>query len=229
MSAENAITLRVSGMTCASCVRRVERALAKVEGVEAASVNFASETARVTLGERGGAGALVAAVERAGYGAALAEAGQETPLRNERATIVRLAVGAGLGVPVIILAMAMDIADLPLLGSARATGWLLLAAAGVVQIVLGVALLPRFAPRPPRAHAKHGRARRAGDHGRLRVQRLGRALRPGRGDVLRRECRRAPLREYGQVLRGPRQARRGERHSLPAGARSQVGEPPSQW
>ena len=137
MSAENAITLRVSGMTCASCVRRVERALAKVEGVEAASVNFASETARVTLGERGGAGALVAAVERAGYGAALAEAGQETPLRNERATIVRLAVGAGLGVPVIILAMAMDIADLPLLGSARATGWLLLAAAGVVQIVLG--------------------------------------------------------------------------------------------
>ena len=41
-------TLEISGMTCASCVRRVERALAKVEGVESANVNFASETALVT-------------------------------------------------------------------------------------------------------------------------------------------------------------------------------------
>ena len=137
MSAERAITLRVSGMTCASCVRRVERALAKVEGVEAASVNFASETARVTLGEGSGAGPLVEAVERAGYGAVEAEAGSAAPPRQIRATIVRLAIGVGLGVPVIIVAMAMDIADLPLFGSAQATGWLLLFAGGTVQVVLG--------------------------------------------------------------------------------------------
>ena len=64
MSAENAITLRVDGMTCASCVRRVERSLAKVDGVEAASVNFASETARVTLNEGLDAQVLVDAVQR---------------------------------------------------------------------------------------------------------------------------------------------------------------------
>ena len=137
MSAENAITLRVSGMTCASCVRRVERALAKVEGVEAASVNFASETARVTLGTDAEAGTLIEAVERAGYGAAEAEAGRAAPARDETAAITRLTLGAALGVPVIIIAMAMDIADLPLFGSARFTGWLLLGAAAVVQVVLG--------------------------------------------------------------------------------------------
>jgi len=46
---EQAVTLDIGGMTCASCVRRVERALSKVEGVETANVNFAAETARVTL------------------------------------------------------------------------------------------------------------------------------------------------------------------------------------
>ena len=41
------ITIPVTGMTCASCVRRVERALANNEGVAEASVNFASEEASV--------------------------------------------------------------------------------------------------------------------------------------------------------------------------------------
>ena len=40
-------------MTCASCVRRVERALTKVPGVDAASVNLATERASVTLGGAG--------------------------------------------------------------------------------------------------------------------------------------------------------------------------------
>ncbi len=43
-------TLAVSGMTCAACVRRVERALLKVPGVETAGVNLATERAQVTLG-----------------------------------------------------------------------------------------------------------------------------------------------------------------------------------
>ncbi|MDQ3541886.1 MAG: cation transporter, partial [Chloroflexota bacterium] len=38
----------VEGMTCAACVRRVERALTKVDGVESASVNLATERASVT-------------------------------------------------------------------------------------------------------------------------------------------------------------------------------------
>jgi Cu+-exporting ATPase len=62
------IRLPISGMTCASCVRRVEKALRRVEGVSEASVNLATEQATVTYDpgmtavER-----LKAAVEKAGY------------------------------------------------------------------------------------------------------------------------------------------------------------------
>ena len=57
----------VQGMTCASCVARVERALAAVPGVQEASVNFATEQASVKAGPDVGLSALKAAVERAGY------------------------------------------------------------------------------------------------------------------------------------------------------------------
>ena len=46
-SAQHPLELSVSGMTCASCVARVEKALARVPGVESASVNLATETATV--------------------------------------------------------------------------------------------------------------------------------------------------------------------------------------
>lgn len=134
----DAVTLRIRGMTCASCVRRVERALARVDGVEAASVNFASATARVSLGGELPAERLVAAVERAGYGAARIESAADTSADGgSRAARIRLAVGGALAVPVIVASMALDIADLPLLGDARATGWLLLGMAAVVQGLLG--------------------------------------------------------------------------------------------
>ena len=56
-------------MTCASCVRRVERALGKVEGVRSASVNLATERATVVFDPAStGLAQLTAAVERAGYG-----------------------------------------------------------------------------------------------------------------------------------------------------------------
>ncbi|MCJ1884759.1 heavy metal translocating P-type ATPase [Pseudomonas sp. LA21] len=64
------LDLPVSGMTCASCAGRVERALRKVPGVQHASVNLASEQARIQLdGPSSGdtLPALVAAVEQAGY------------------------------------------------------------------------------------------------------------------------------------------------------------------
>jgi Cu+-exporting ATPase len=63
------VTFGVTGMTCASCVRRIEKALGKVDGVREASVNLATEKARVvydpaivTIDQ------LQAAVEKAGYG-----------------------------------------------------------------------------------------------------------------------------------------------------------------
>ena len=62
------LTLPVEGMTCASCVGRVEKALSRVEGVRAASVNLATERAEVTLERPVDPAILADAVEQAGYG-----------------------------------------------------------------------------------------------------------------------------------------------------------------
>ncbi len=64
-----ATDLAIEGMTCASCVGRVERALKAVPGVTEAAVNLATNRARVTHLPAVGAAALVAAVQAAGYGA----------------------------------------------------------------------------------------------------------------------------------------------------------------
>src|SRR5438874_32393 len=63
--------LSIEGMTCASCVRRVERALGRVPGVTAASVNLATERAMVTFDPAlpPNTDDLVAALKQAGYGA----------------------------------------------------------------------------------------------------------------------------------------------------------------
>ena len=63
------VTFPVTGMTCASCVRRIEKALSRVEGVQQASVNLATEKATVTYDRAVvGPSRLKAAVEKAGYG-----------------------------------------------------------------------------------------------------------------------------------------------------------------
>ena len=60
-------TLNVDGMTCASCVAHVEKALLKVDGVRAASVNLATETATVTVAPEVSFAQLSDAVTKAGY------------------------------------------------------------------------------------------------------------------------------------------------------------------
>jgi P-type Cu+ transporter len=60
-------TLSVQGMTCASCVGRVERAIAKVAGVAQASVNLATEKAEVRYASAPAHDAVVAAIRKAGY------------------------------------------------------------------------------------------------------------------------------------------------------------------
>jgi Cu+-exporting ATPase len=63
------LTLPVEGMTCASCVGRVEKALNRTDGVTNASVNLATEQAEVTYDPAvTDAGAVAEAIERAGYG-----------------------------------------------------------------------------------------------------------------------------------------------------------------
>ena len=76
-------------------------------------------------------------MERAGYDAAEFEAGAEAVDEGAQARLAMLALGGVLAVPVIIASMAMDIAGLPLFGSERVTGWLLLGGAGIVQGLLG--------------------------------------------------------------------------------------------
>lgn len=102
--------LTIDGMTCASCVRRVERSLAKVEGVLEANVNLASEEAQV----RGTAplAALLATVERAGYHASAVEREDATRASDNlvarQAQIARrklrdVVVGAVLTIPLLVL------------------------------------------------------------------------------------------------------------------------------
>lgn len=61
------LSLPVEGMTCASCVLRVERALAAVPGILSATVNLATERAEVTSAAPIDRAALVAAIDRVGY------------------------------------------------------------------------------------------------------------------------------------------------------------------
>ncbi len=67
---QQSLDLQVNGMTCASCVGRVERALKKVPGVQSASVNLATGRASVQVAEGTDVGSLIAAIAKAGYEAA---------------------------------------------------------------------------------------------------------------------------------------------------------------
>ena len=128
------LTLSISGMTCASCSSRVEKALAKVPGVLEASVNLATEQASVKLTQGTSAAALIAAVERAGYGAQLPLPSGEAPMAPARALPDwwPVALAMGLSLPLVV----------PMIGSLVGAhwmlpGWLQLALATPVQFWLG--------------------------------------------------------------------------------------------
>lgn len=129
------LELQIGGMTCASCVGRVERALGKVPGVEQVSVNLANERAHLEVLQALDDAVLIAAVEKAGYSASLPrtqhddQAQAQRRLRNER-----LAVGAAL-----LLALPLV---LPMLVQPFGLHWMLPAwvqflLATPVQFILG--------------------------------------------------------------------------------------------
>ncbi|MEC4590689.1 heavy metal translocating P-type ATPase [Nitrospirillum amazonense] len=68
-AAPGTIDIPIAGMTCAGCVRRVEKAIAAVQGVAAATVNLAAERAHVELAEGGRLPDVVEAIAKAGYDA----------------------------------------------------------------------------------------------------------------------------------------------------------------
>ena len=111
---EQCVDLAIGGMTCASCAARVEKKLNKLDGV-AATVNFATERARVSFPARISTDELIAVVEQTGYTAVLPvpppaeaklEAAGPAPDRDGAASLrQRLLVSAALAVPVVVLAM----------------------------------------------------------------------------------------------------------------------------
>jgi Cu+-exporting ATPase len=125
-------SLAISGMTCASCVARVEKALLKVPGVTGASVNLATEKAQVTS-----VGVplelLIAAVAKAGYEAAPANEGAVREKDAGRLpTWWPVALSALLSLPLLAPMLAM-----PFGAHWALPGWLQMALATPVQFWLG--------------------------------------------------------------------------------------------
>ncbi|WP_261534446.1 heavy metal translocating P-type ATPase [Burkholderia multivorans] len=147
--AAHSVELDIDGMTCASCVSRVEKALAKVPGVTRATVNLATERASVRAAGPLDADALIAAVATAGYRATLAAAPsagakaaassipaapdrdarkRQEALRERNLVIASAVLSAPLVAPMLAAPLGID-AMLP--------GWLQLVLASIVQFGFG--------------------------------------------------------------------------------------------
>src|SRR3954454_12150750 len=104
------VELQIGGMTCASCAARIEKKLNKIDGVTA-TVNFATEKARVEYAEDVTADQLVQTIEEAGYSAELPKPdnadtpGDSTPEDATPSLRRRLLISLVLTVPVIAMAM----------------------------------------------------------------------------------------------------------------------------
>ena len=129
MKTSTLIKLPIEGMTCASCVARVEKALRRVPGVAGAQVNLATETATVELAEGAAPESLVGAVRDAGYETRLDA--QPRPASKDRSWLP-VAIAAALTLPLVV----------PMIGDLFGAywmlpGWVQLALAAPVQFWLG--------------------------------------------------------------------------------------------
>lgn len=130
------VDLDITGMTCASCVARVEKVLRREEGVEEVAVNLATNRARVKTGRPVPTGNLVGRVERAGYGASLST-GEMAASGKHAAEIGRRTIPA-LIMAAIVTALAMLPMIIPALADLTAPVHFELA---VVQFVLTTIIL----------------------------------------------------------------------------------------
>jgi Cu+-exporting ATPase len=133
-------SLPIEGMTCASCVARVERSLTGIPGVTEASVNLATEAASVQTDGSVSLGTLRAAIEKAGY-----SVGEEAPAEEAASSTgapVARPRSRNDAWPVIAAAILSAPLVLPMLGLLigkewMIDGWLQLALATPVQFWLG--------------------------------------------------------------------------------------------
>ena len=136
-SPQLSVDIGIGGMTCASCVGRVEKALLRVPGVQSASVNLATESARVAYVANQNADTPVDALVRravrdAGYEPKESDAALDAPDPSAWAGFGPVAWGFALSIPLV----------LPMLGELAGWHWMLPAAwqfalATPVQFVLG--------------------------------------------------------------------------------------------
>ena len=140
---EREVTLDIEGMTCASCVTTVERALGSVDGVTEARVNLATRTATVK-GNAGEPDALFDAVRRVGYGAGPHVASRD-PGEEARSFRTRLIVAVACTLPVLWLTFVV-----PDPSWSRNLAWAL------TSVVVGFSGWPFF--RSAALAARHGRS-----------------------------------------------------------------------
>ncbi|GAA4409993.1 heavy metal translocating P-type ATPase [Quisquiliibacterium transsilvanicum] len=133
---ESTVELSIEGMTCASCVVRVEKALGRLPEVTLAEVNLATEKASVSFAGRSAdvLPGLVAAVAKAGYGATIAPRAGAVPVTGGAAAPQwwPVAVSAALSLPLVLPMLAMPFGEdwsLP--------GWWQMLLASPVQFWLG--------------------------------------------------------------------------------------------
>ncbi len=123
--------LAIGGMTCASCATRIEKKLNRLEGVSA-TVNFATQTARVSFPEALGVADLIAVVERTGYTAqehragkdAGADAGQDASASASAGVGASASASAGVGLRTRLgVSLALTIPVVAFASGLRFPGW----------------------------------------------------------------------------------------------------------
>ena len=129
---ENSYSFRVQGMTCASCVRIVEKNLKKVPGVEYVSVNLGTEKAYVITDTETGEEELKQAVEKSGYGFATGEGAENLLEKQYRRTKRNMTAAVAVTAPLMVL-MILHMVGLMVPGFY----WIELAAAGFVLAYSG--------------------------------------------------------------------------------------------
>ncbi len=141
---ENKITLPITGMSCANCAMNIERTLKKkVEGVSAASVNFATERADVTFDQDiTDINIIVAAIEKAGYGAIIPDDNvedEETKAREREAhdQKKKFLIGLLFTIPLFFLGMGRDFGLIGAWSHERWMNWLFFLLATPVQFYTG--------------------------------------------------------------------------------------------